>query len=241
MAESDKLCFVVNDQPHWVRYPRSPAMKSVLSNVFKGHEYPQVLPKSFRPSLIVDVGGNVGAAAIWFHVNYPDAQIISFEPSTSLFEYLSSNTADYSQISVNNLGLADHDGQIDLHTSNISVAQNSLAKHPTANGAVESVKICRASTAFESLEIEKVSILKIDTEGCEVPILRDLGDRLDDVDAVYVEYHSEQDRRDIDGMMSKCFYLIHASVHHPNLGTMVFFSKRATEQTKKYVSPPLQV
>ena len=84
-----------------IRYPYSPAMKQVLSNVFTGQEYPHCLPTDYQPKLIVDVGGNVGAAAIWFHHRYPTARIVSYEPSTRAFELLKENTQNISQIASN--------------------------------------------------------------------------------------------------------------------------------------------
>ena len=49
--------------------------------------------------------------------------------------------------------------------------------------------------------------MKIDTEGCEVPILRSLEKFLPEVKVLYVEYHSERDRRLIDGILAETHVL----------------------------------
>ena len=45
-------------------------------------------------------------------------------------------------------------------------------------------------------------MLKVDTEGCEVPIFASLLERLGGVKVIYLEYHSEADRRELDAMLS---------------------------------------
>ena len=222
-----------------LRYPESEAMSKVLDDVFSGREYPLVFPSKFRPSVIIDVGANVGAAAIWFHVSFPYAKIIALEPSPSLFDLLEENTAGIASIDACNVGFGNENRECDLYVGSANVAQNSLVEHSGTDGRKESVVIRKASEELDAMGVDHVSILKVDTEGCEIPILEDLTRWMDRIAAVYVEYHSEEDRREIDRLMAEHFFLIHASIHHPNLGTLVYFSKAVTEMTKKFISPPI--
>lgn len=212
-------------------------MNWVVKGVFTGKEYPLGFPESFKPSLIVDIGGNVGSAAIWFHAAYPEAKVESFEPSPSLFKFLESNVADYPAIRGHNIGLSDRATNATLHMGSKNVAQSSLIKTEASGDETENVEIRCAADEFKRLGLHEISILKIDTEGSELPILRSIQDWLGRTDAIFVEYHSEQDRRDIEGLLAANFYLIHASVQRPNLGSLVYFSKAASKAHGLSVGP----
>ncbi|TWU02256.1 FkbM family methyltransferase [Stieleria varia] len=239
MTETSSRTVTANGRSFLIRHPTSEILGTVIQDVFDGREYPLVLPGEFRPQLIVDVGANVGAAAIWFHAKYPDAKIISYEPSPGLFEYLERNTHNIQQINICNVGLYDRDTESLLYLGANNAAQNSVIAHDATSGQTETVFLRQASSELTALGVSRISILKIDTEGCEVPILRDLRDWLDRIDSVYVEYHSEADRRAIDTMLGDHFYLIHATVHFPNLGTLVYLSHECARRAAMFISPPL--
>jgi len=69
--------------------------------------------------------------------------------------------------------------------------------------------------------------LKLDTEGCEVFIVNKFLLELAnvDVDLIYVEYHSEEDRLEIDGMISERFILFYSQANQLHRGTKVFIPK----------------
>ena len=108
-----------------VQYPFSPAMKQVVTDVFQGREYPRCLPPDLDVHTIVDIGANVGAAAIWFHHAYPNARIFCYEPSPFVFELLRANVLEINTIDVKNIGLSDRDGEAQLHTGMHHAAQSS--------------------------------------------------------------------------------------------------------------------
>ncbi len=193
-------------------YPHTPSMKNVIREIFEQPEYPICLPTEFIPQTIVDVGANIGAAAIWFHHYYPNARIISFEPSPAVFGYLRGNTSHLANIEVHNVGLFDADQEMTLHVGEHHAAQSSVLPHPETGERTESIEVRRAASQLETLGIDRISILKLDTEGCEVPILRDLQSWLDRIDAIYVEYHSEADRRAIDQLLANHFVLLRARI-----------------------------
>jgi FkbM family methyltransferase len=206
-------------------YPYSPSMKNVIREIFEQPEYPICLPKEYTPEIVVDVGANIGAAAIWFHHYYPDARIVCFEPSPVVFDYLQENTRRLANIEAHNIGLFDAEQEMTLHVGEHHAAQSSILPHDETGDQTESIQVRRAASQLEALGIDRISILKLDTEGCEVPILRNLVSWLDRIDCIYVEYHSEADRRAIDQLLANHFELIRARVTRANLGTMVFRSR----------------
>jgi hypothetical protein len=52
----------------------------------------------FTPKFIVDCGGNIGLAAIYFKMRYPDAQIVTIEPETNNYELLLRNISPFDGI-----------------------------------------------------------------------------------------------------------------------------------------------
>ena len=51
-----------------------------------------------EPKYIIDAGGNIGLAAIFFAVTYPNAQIITIEPDIDNYFLLSENVKHYKNI-----------------------------------------------------------------------------------------------------------------------------------------------
>ncbi len=51
----------------------------IIRSIFEQGEYTMPL-KNFSPKLILDCGGNIGCAAVYFANKFPDAQIYSVEP-----------------------------------------------------------------------------------------------------------------------------------------------------------------
>ena len=182
----------------------------------------------------------MGAAAIWFHHHYPSARIVSYEPSPAVFEFLRENTADIENIEAKQIGMSDRDCQVELHVGQHHVAQSSVVAHAETSNQTETITLSRASAELQSLGIPRISILKLDTEGCEVPMLSDRSGWHDRMDAIYVEYHCEADRRQIDQMLAQNFYLIRANVQCGNLGMLVYLSQAVANENRKFVREPIE-
>ena len=182
---------------------------------------------------------NVGAAAIWFHHRYPKSRIVSYEPCPHLFDLLRENTSVIDNLEARSVGLFDRDTTAQLHLGQHHDAQSSLVAHAETAGQSETITLRQASEELGSLDVARISILKLDTEGCEVPILTSLTDWLDRIDAIYLEYHSEADRREVDRLLSDHFYLIRAHIQRGNLGTLIYLAKSIAGDDRLYVCPAI--
>src|SRR5438132_2523915 len=58
----------------------------VLLRSGKKAEY--YVPPGLRPKIILDIGSNIGASIIYFHRQFPDANIFGFEPHPDTFRVL---------------------------------------------------------------------------------------------------------------------------------------------------------
>jgi FkbM family methyltransferase len=201
--------------------------EALVKEIFLGREYRLV--GGYHPDVIVDIGANIGAVGVFFHLNYPKARLICFEPSPLSFSYLQRNLGNLPHVELHPVGLSDRAAQqAQLFTGTKNCMQSTLMQSMEAGEEFESIELRRASEEFDRLELKHISILKVDTEGCELPILRDLGSRLEQVDLLYVEYHSDDDRRAIDALLAPDFLLHFAHGMHIHRGSALYISRRIT-------------
>lgn len=196
-----------------------------ICNILSGKEYP-TLQCHFKPDLIVDIGANIGATALFLTGIYPDVDCFCYEPSLTNFTYLQRNTSFLNRIKIFNFGLSDESNTVKLYLGNSQCLQHSLYPSVEVSQSFELVEIRLASVELRDVLSGKRCLMKIDTEGCEVPILQNLGSYLENVDVLYVEYHSEQDRRKIDHLLSRQFSLCYSSASIIHRGTLMFLSQR---------------
>lgn len=136
---------------------------------------------------IFDVGANVGDTAVKYRQAYPAAVIWAFEPVNATFRELERIAADGAGIRAFNvaLGASDEEGRI---TAVGTSRGNGLVAGP-ASGPVQPVEIVRGDTFCRAHRVTQIDLLKIDTEGSDLDVLRGFHDMLGDgrIDLVYVE------------------------------------------------------
>ena len=207
-------------------YPNNEFMKNVIIAAFKGHDYPIINLPNYSTKTIVDVGANVGATAIYFHSRFPDSEIFCYEPSLKNYRYLQKNTKDFNNIKTFQYGLYNETKQCQLFYGKDQSAQDSIIISNETRGESEIVNLVKASEEITNKGIREISILKIDTEGCEIPVLEELlilGNT--DIGIIYNEYHSEEDRLALDRLLSPDFMLFYSSANSIHRGTNGYISK----------------
>ena len=222
------LVLTIDGAAHDIRFPATGNMEQIVLQILSGQEYPTLRAPGWSPRTIVDIGANVGATAIFFALAFPEAQIRCFEPSVTTFRHLADNTAWLPQVRVEHLGLFDGVAELPLYGGTSQCAQASVSLSvETREDVTETIRLVPARDAIGP--VEGPAILKLDTEGCEVPVLRDLGDRLDAFDVVYVEWHSDRDRRRIDALLGERFALWKTKAGAVHRGTAAYLHQRVLE------------
>jgi len=178
----------------------------VANDIFAGVTYPNV-PFVAGVKTIFDIGANVGAASVYFAMGYPGAEVCAFEPGSAPLSLLQQNVAPLRNVSVFPFGLYSREKTLSLFQGNHDSVESSVCATTRTACQGEQVRLVCASQFLREHSIESVDILKIDTEGCEVPILRSLSKYLPEVKVLYVEYHSERDRRLIDELLAETHVL----------------------------------
>lgn len=174
---------------------------AVARDILRGETYP-ILSVVPEVRTILDVGANVGATSVLFACHYPDATVHAFEPAPGTFEVLARNVAPFPNVRAHPVGLFDEAGDRPLYHGQGGPGQASINPDWNVRETYDVVRLEDAGSWVAANGIDRVDILKVDTEGCEVPILRSLGRLLGDVRVVYLEAHSERDWRELDAMLA---------------------------------------
>lgn len=125
--------------------------------------------------IIFDVGANIGQTATYFSRQFPKATIHSFEPVSSTFQKLYSNTEGNKKINCHQLALSNvqEEIQIKLFDDDLSV-MNSLKSHlqnGSENSKTETIHTETLDHFLISNSLDAIDLLKIDAEGYEIPVL----------------------------------------------------------------------
>ncbi len=199
-----------------------------IHDVLTGNVYKPVQLKNFSPTHIIDIGANVGASAIYFHSQYPNAQVTCFEPSTKNFRYLKQNLQDINHITLNPFGLSDTTKITTLFEGKTQCLQYSIFKNIEVSESGEQIQL---KAAFDEVKeiIENQTVIKIDTEGCEFQILNSIKTFFNQLQVIYLEFHSETDRIRIDNLLNQTHGLWNASVKHPHRGDVCYLHRSLWE------------
>ncbi|MFU2207863.1 FkbM family methyltransferase [Solidesulfovibrio sp. C21] len=194
-----------------------------LDAIFKEQEYAIADPGPVHS--VVDIGANIGLTAIYFKILYPTARICCFEPCLSSFDMLEHNIARLQDVRAFHLALADYDGEATLHIHKDNSGQNSLTNDGAAFTEHKKVPVKDAYSLFQKMDITTLEILKIDTEGSELPILRSLEPMLGHVRHILVETHGLEDRRAIEALLRHTHTLARDASHAEGFGVLQFRRK----------------
>ena len=202
-----------------------------IHDILTGNVYKPVQLKDFTPTRIIDIGANVGASAIYFHSQYPNAQVTCFEPSTKNFGYLTQNLQDINHITLNPFGLSDTTKNTTLFQGKTQCLQYSIFKNTEVSESGEQIQL---KAAFDEVKeiIENQTVIKIDTEGCEFPILNSIKTLFNQLQVIYLEFHSEKDRIGIDNLLNQTHGLWNASVKHPHRGDVCYLHRSLWENNR---------
>jgi FkbM family methyltransferase len=149
------------------------------------HAYP-----AETTGLILDAGGYIGAAAVALARMYPQATILTVEPSAENFAILERNIAPYPNIRAIKAAIApEGGGQIKLHDVGSGAWGFTVVEELGARGnLLESVPTVGISDLIDTYGGGYALIAKIDIEGAEVALFRTPG-WLDKVGVMMIELH----------------------------------------------------
>jgi len=156
----------------------------IFEEVFLLDEYDFTTTR--EPELILDIGANVGYAAVYFAGRYPRALIIAVEPETSNVEWLRKNTAPYPNIKVVEAGIWNRRARLTLVDADAKSSDFRLRESGAGEDGIEAVTV---DDLLELAQSNHADIVKIDIEGGEKELFAENTDWLSKVDMLVIELH----------------------------------------------------
>lgn len=174
-------------------------------------DYFRFLSFDSSPRLILDIGANIGAFALRAHNQWPNAWILCYEPMPPNVDQLKKNVSpDYGVVFP--YAICRTSGVKEIYVGDMFVTSG-FVKGPRQTSQKIAVQ-CMAAA-----DLPAADLVKIDTEGSEVEILRDLN--LSATSIIMLEHHSKADAKLIKNMLIADFCLLRDESDR-EIGTMVF-------------------
>ena len=216
---------------------RSENQIAILKRIFDNICYPRLDFIAGEVSTVIDAGANIGSAALYLAFSYPMARILAYEPVKRTFDILARNAALEARIVPIHAGLSDAAGEATIHFGGLGGETSSLFAGFETFPVTETVTLRRAADEFAAAVGEAPGwvVLKLDTEGMELPILKDLLPQLERVAAVYLEYHSEADRVAIERLLTDHgFALFAGAANQPHRGELTYVRGRLISERSNW-------
>lgn len=149
----------------------------------------RVFLKKYLPDqkgVLIDVGANQGAYSKEALQYNPNMSIYAFEPHPETFKRLSDNLKIYKNVALINKGLSSEGGRLKLFdyadkdgSSHASLFEDVITEiHGAGASVAHEVELTTLDELVESQNIHEISLLKVDTEGNELEVLKGAVDTL---------------------------------------------------------------
>ena len=170
---------------------------TIINLIFGSQEYQLPTIKDFQPKLILDCGGNIGCAAVYFANKYPGVKIYSIEPEKNNFKLLRFNTNFYTNVYPLYSALWDKETTICVKENNIYPDDTlGFMTFETTADAPDTVKTTTISKLLAESGFDEIDLLKVDIEGAEKEVFGapDVDEWLSKVKVLIIELHDRMKR-----------------------------------------------
>lgn len=152
---------------------------------------------------ILDIGAANGATAHYFSKQFPQASVIGFEPISKMFHMAQKANEGNPQVTIRNLALYDSIGKKEINiTANFLSSSihelNSveISHQPGAQqnkfNLIEKQEVRTSTLDEETKDLEEILLIKIDTQGSELHILKSGIETLKKTHLVLVEMNNHE-------------------------------------------------
>lgn len=189
---------------------------NLVKLIYEG-EY--VVTELAEPGVILDVGANIGLAAVWFAHYNPSRPIYCFEPLPSNAELIRLNCP---RAEIQRAAVGAQPGSVKLQVDSSGVMASSIPCRWDTKEA--SFDVITLDGFAETRAIGPVALLKIDAEGMEVEILRGAERLLRSTARVILETHGRPRHEEATGLLRAAGFKIDADEYEGATG-LVFASR----------------
>lgn len=170
--------------------PNDGADAFIHSEIFEHEHYR--LPLERPPGTILDLGANIGLAAVYFGCRYPAAAIACVEPWPDNLRLLARNL-ELNGVSAAIIPAAIHsgDGGVLLELAERDYAHKIVMQPADRVKRTMQVDAVSVPTVLRRLGWDRIGLVKVDIEGHEAVLFGGDCAWLDRVDALCIEWHVE--------------------------------------------------
>jgi FkbM family methyltransferase len=191
-----------------------PTMAWHVNKVLNG-EYD--IPYQHPRPVILDIGANVGAFAIWASRRWPGSHIHRYELLPENFALLERNLVPLAgRVELNNFAIGDA-----AHTL-LYLGRNNCGEASFFDIGEQRPEAVQVTTKPPGV-LPRADILKMDVEGAEIEILS--GFAHIEFDAVLLEYHSDANRRMVDQLLRQ-YVLVGGEIRCLDRGVLEYLHRR---------------
>lgn len=146
-------------------------------------------------AVIVDCGANLGDWTAMAKRAVKEAGSTArfhlMEPAPATFQSISRRFAGQTDTILHPVALSDHDGQAEFFMVSPTGGRNSLVDSEHKDAERIMVPVARGTRYFEAQGVDRITLLKIDTEGNDFAVLEGFGELLANrrIDVVQFEYN----------------------------------------------------
>ena len=143
-----------------------------------------------RPGgVVLDIGANVGVVSLYLAKKYPGIIVYAYEPARQTYRYLERNilTNDVATITPVNKGVAGSKGRRMLF-GDVSINSGGVSLE-SGQPYLETCETVTLADVFQTHQIDRVALLKLDCEFAEYDIILNSTQLLNRVDRVRGEFH----------------------------------------------------
>jgi FkbM family methyltransferase len=160
-----------------------PTFVAMYEEIFKQHIYK--FKVETQTPYFIDGGANIGLGTIYIKRLYPKSRGVIFEPDPDVFQALQANVQSFG---LNNIELVQK-ALWSAETTLEFMVEGSVAGR-VVNVPTAQKKRCVPTVRLRDYLHERVDFLKLDIEGAESEVIQDCGALLENVQNIFVEYHS---------------------------------------------------
>ena len=147
------------------------------------------------PQCVVDVGANIGAFSLYQAMAKNAKRVIAFEPSPLVFPRLVKNVEMNGRrnVRVVNAAVGSKPGVLSFSEGRMSINSRISESGP--------LKVSCVTLDEELFDIPSIDILKVDTEGYEMHVLRGASETLQKTRRIALELHYSGEREEIESIL----------------------------------------
>lgn len=174
----------------------------------------------------IDIGGHLGSYTYFINNNFNLKKIYIFEPQKEIFFKLKKNLKKNKNIKFFNSAISDFNGEknLNINKHDLSSTFHNLNKKnlflhfkafifrtnfKNMLNKKEKVKTITLHKFLKKEKIKEISLIKIDTEGHELKVLKSLKKRIADTRVIIIEFHKNNVFSGYDSNNLKKFFKKH--------------------------------